>query len=99
MARHISYVARDLGIDVPAVLPLETDSAVALGFCCAEGASGKMKHIDMRSDCVQDPRDRNRCRLLRVPGNENPPDLMTKVHPAPDFQRLEEVHLTRNAII
>ena len=99
MARHISYVARDLGIDVPAVLPLETDSAAALGFCCAEGASGKMKHIDMRSDWVQDLRNRNLCRLLRVPGNENPSDFMTKVHPAPDFQRLEEVHLTRNAII
>ena len=99
MARHISYVARDLGIDVPAVLPLETDSVAALGFCCAEGASGKMKHIDMRSDWVQDLRDRNLCRLLRVPGNEKPSDFMTKVHPAPDFQRLEEVHLTRNAVV
>ena len=66
MARQISYVARDLGIDVPVVLPLETDSVVALGFCCTEGASGKMKHIDMRSDWMQEPRDCNLCQLLRI---------------------------------
>ena len=37
MARHISYVARDLGIDVPAVLPLETVLLLRLASVVPKG--------------------------------------------------------------
>ena len=89
-ALHISYIARDLQIDDRSCLRLETDSAAAKGFCSAEGATGKMKHIDIRKNWVTELRDRKKCYIAKIPGAENPADFLTKVFTAAEFKRLEE---------
>ena len=65
----------DLGIAVP--LRVWTDSSAALGICSRQGL-GKLRHLDTHTLWVQQAVRSRRIELKKVPGQENPADLLTK---------------------
>ena len=72
----IRALLSDLGVEqVP--LELHSDSAAAIGIACRAGL-GKLRHLDVRLLWI---RQHVRCKtfkLSKVPGKENPSDLLTK---------------------
>ena len=67
---------QDLGIDgVP--LQLHTDSAAAIGIASRTGL-GKLRHLQVHLLWVQQHVRNKVFELLKVPGKENPADLLTK---------------------
>jgi hypothetical protein len=46
-----------------------------------------MKHIDARLAWVQELRDKNIVRLIKVAGTKNPADFYTKILPATEFRK------------
>ncbi len=66
---------RDLGLEVP--LRVWTDSSVAMGICGRQGL-GKLRHLDTHTLWVQQAVRTGRLELKKVPGEQNPADLLTK---------------------
>ena len=67
---------RDLGVDeIP--LQLHTDSAAAIGIASRSGL-GKLRHLQVHLLWVQQHVRNKVFELLKVPGKENPADLLTK---------------------
>ena len=56
---------------------LGTDSAAAKSFVSRRGL-GKMRHIEVRDLWLQREGMRGQVVVLKVPGEDNPADLMTK---------------------
>ena len=65
----------DLGVAVP--LRVWTGSSAALGICSRQGL-GKLRHLDTHTLWVQQAVRSRRIELKKVPGQENPADLLTK---------------------
>eukprot|EP00973_Karenia_brevis_P015872 2172423-Karenia_brevis.AAC.1 len=57
---------------------LGTDSSAAKSFVCRRGL-GKMRHLEIRDLWLQKEVYDGRLIVSKVPGEENPADLMTKV--------------------
>ena len=57
-----------------------TDAAAAVGACKRTGV-GRIRHLDTRLLWVQDKVRSKEIMLSRIPGAENPADLMTKFLP------------------
>ena len=67
---------RDLGLDeIP--LQVHTDSAAAIGIASRTGL-GKLRHLQVHLLWVQQHVRNKVFKLLKVPGKENPADLLTK---------------------
>ena len=77
---------RDLGVTLP--LRVWTDSSAAIGICSQKGLR-KLRHLDTRTIWIQQAVRTGRVDLRKVPGEQNPADLLTE-H-SNSRQRLEEV--------
>ena len=71
----IQSFCRDLGIQVK--VQIWTDSEACKGICNRTGL-GKIKHMDVQLLWLQDAVWRERVKLVKVRGDKNPSDLMTK---------------------
>ena len=70
---------RDLGIELkPRVF---TDASAALGIAQRRGI-GKLRHVDTQSLWVQQAHASKQIAFTKVPGVDNPADMMTKHVPA-----------------
>ena len=85
LARHVKFIAEEFGIDCSERINLQTDASVAISF--SDGGGGKMKHIDARLAWVQELRDKDIVRLIKVPGADNPADFYTKILPSAEFRK------------
>jgi hypothetical protein len=68
-------LAQDLGSECQ--LRLHIDSSAAIGICKRSGI-GKIRHLDTRLLWIQDLVRNGTINVLKVPGEVNPADLMTK---------------------
>ena len=66
---------KDMGLEVP--LRVWTDSSAAIGICSRQGL-GKLRHLDTHTLWVQQAVRTGRFQLRKVPGEQNPADLLTK---------------------
>jgi hypothetical protein len=66
---------RDLGLEVP--MRLWTDSSAAMGIAGRQGL-GKLRHLDTHTLWVQQAVRTGRFELRKIPGENNPADLLTK---------------------
>jgi hypothetical protein len=71
----IKSMCKDLGIELD--VRLWTDSTACKGICNRAGI-GKLKHIDVQLLWLQDAVRKGRVELVKVRGDVNPADLMTK---------------------
>ena len=72
----------DLGIWADGMVSLKvlTDSSACKGVCQTTGL-GKIRHIDVALLWLQDLVRKGRIRMGKIPGKENPADLLTKYLP------------------
>ena len=68
-------LCKDLGFDWE--LEVHSDAAAAIGICRRRGL-GKVRHLAVADLWVQDHLRTEDVRLLKVPGADNPADIMTK---------------------
>ena len=72
---------------------LGTDTSAAKSFVCRRGL-GKLKHLEIRDLWLQELAE-GRVEVNKVPGEEHPFDLMTKVLGVRDIQgRLERTSMS-----
>ena len=84
-------IAADLGLDVN--LKLRTDATAAIGMAKRLGV-GKVRHLDTSLLWVQEKVRAGDVVLEKVPGVENPGDVLTKHVMAPDLKNhLARMHL------
>ena len=76
-------LARDLGVEVTA--RVHTDASAALGIVSRQGL-GKLRHISVQYLWIQDRVKSGDFLVGKVPGAENPADLMTKHLSAQDMK-------------
>ena len=67
--------SRDLAIDVS--IRVHTDSSACKGICARTGL-GKIKHLDVQLLWLQDAVRRELVEMVKIRGDRNPADLMTK---------------------
>ena len=75
LALGLQSLASDLGIQLR--LEILTDATAAIGICLRRGL-GKIRHLHVSDLWVQDRLRRGDFRLTKIPGSENPADLLTK---------------------
>ena len=84
-AKWVGTIAKEMGFgEVDKVLVLGTDSAAAKSFVSRRGL-GRMRHIEVRDLWLQAELAAGKVKVIKVKGDENPADLMTK------FLRVEEI--------
>ena len=71
----LQSLAADLGIKVN--LEILTDATAAIGICRRRGL-GKIRHLHVSDLWVQDRLRKGDFKLTKIPGAENPADLLTK---------------------
>ena len=76
-------MAADLGIQLDATV--HSDASAALGIVQRQGL-GRLRHIRVQYLWVQDRLRHGDFKVQKVPGKENPADLLTKHLPAPEVQ-------------
>jgi hypothetical protein len=93
-ALGIRAMLAELGIFVQGPVQLYSDASAARSFASRRGV-GRMRHLETRHLWLQGEVASQRVQVRRVPGEENPADLLTKYH------RVEAVakHLERMSII
>ena len=88
-ALHMEYVGEELTISMPERPIVKCDASAAIGFAdCVEGV-GRMKHIDLREQWVQQMRLNDTIKL-KCDGTANKADQMTKILPLNAFKAEEE---------
>ena len=81
---------KDLGVG--ALLRVWTDSSAAIGICSRQGL-GKLRHLDTHTLWIQQAVRTGRIDLRKVPGEDNPADLLTKHSLSRDrLEKLVELH-------
>ena len=75
MGMGVQSICRDLGYHYD--LRVHTDETAAIGIARRRGM-GKIRHLDTTDLWVQEKIRTGRVELLKVPGQENPADVMTK---------------------
>ena len=79
-ARVFQYRARDMGIELPQCVLLQADSKTAVSFQRATCMNSRLRgHFSLRQQWVQELRDRDRCRVVHVSGQQQLADMFTKV--------------------
>jgi hypothetical protein len=86
-AQHTSFVMDELGIPGPTTIEIGVDATAAMGFANNTSNASRMKHIDVRCDWVILLRDRGVVKFIKVPGDVNPSDFMTKILSGPQFAK------------
>ena len=76
---HMSYIADELGMDMPTPIGIHVDNAAAIAFSQGQVRRTKLKHIDVRQAWVQAMRDSEICVLYKVDTSENLADFFTKI--------------------
>ena len=77
--KGLAQVAEELGIGkVEKVVELGTDSSAAKSFVGRRGL-GKMRHIEVRNLWLQEEVAQGKVKVLKVHGEQNPSDLITKI--------------------
>ena len=71
----VQNMMRDLGYELS--LTVQTDSSAAIGMGSRSGL-GRVKHLDIRELWIQERIMNGDMKLVKVPGEENVADLMTK---------------------
>ena len=84
-------VAQDLGMQWE--IDIQTDATAAIGICRRRGL-GKIRHLAVADLWVQDKVKTGDFTLNKVPGPENPADLLTKYLDGPSIEK----HVKRMAI-
>mgnify|MGYP002806399548 CR=1 FL=1 len=74
----VRSLVRDFGQDCG--LRIHVDSSAAIGICKRTGV-GKIRHLDTRLLWIQEAVRTRVLEVVKVPGTENPADLMTKPLP------------------
>ena len=74
-ALGLQSLALDLGIELG--LEVLTDATAAIGICRRRGL-GKIRHLHVADLWIQDRLRKGDFRLTKVPGSENPADILTK---------------------
>ena len=87
---YLSYVASELGIDIPMPLELQVDNAAAIAFSKGQVRRTKLKHIDVRQAWVQALRDDGICTLVKVGTDDNLADFFTKILDVHKFTKLRD---------
>ena len=72
-------MAGELGLHLDKMLPVFVDTNAAIGFARNNGGTSKVKHIAVRAVWVQQIRDKEQIKILKVAGTKNPADFSTKV--------------------
>ena len=75
IALGLQSLARDLGIQVN--VEVLTDATAAIGICRRRGL-GKIRHLHVADLWIQDRLRKGDFSLTKVPGQENPADILTK---------------------
>ena len=79
-ARVFRYRARDMGIHLPQCVLLQADSKTAVSFQRATCMNSRLRgHFSLRHQWVGELRDRDRCSVVHVSGQQQPADMFTKV--------------------
>ena len=78
-ALSVTYVADEVGIEVPQPIRIEIDANAALGFLNNSGSPSRMKHIDIRKGWIQQLRDRTIAEFIKVDGTLIKANFMTKL--------------------
>jgi hypothetical protein len=93
-AKGLLSLARELGFgDLSNTIHLGTDSSAAKSFVSRRGL-GKMRHLEIRDLWLQKEVRDGLVEVSKIPGDQNPADLMTKVLGLKDIQsRLERMNL------
>ena len=94
-SKGLKSLAKELGCrNISNVVVLGTDSNAAKSFVCRRGL-GKMRHIEIRDLWLQKEVREGRLKVIKVAGNENPAELMTKgLNIEEIVKRLEGLKLT-----
>jgi hypothetical protein len=74
-ALGIQSLGRDLGLEMS--VSIHTDSSAAAGICRRSGI-GRVRHLAVGQLWVQEGLRRGDFKLYKIPGSENPADLLTK---------------------
>ena len=93
-AKGLVSLAVELGFGgLSNVVHLGTDSSAAKSFVCRRGL-GRMRHLEIRDLWLQkEVRDGN-VEVSKIPGDQNPADLMTKILSIADIdERLSGMNL------
>lgn len=78
-AKGLLTLAKELGFsELSNVVHLGTDSSAAKQFVSRQGL-GKMKHLEIRDMWLQKEVRDGKVEVSKIPGEENPADLMTKI--------------------
>ena len=84
-ALGLQLMAREFGREVE--LMIHVDASAAIGIAQRKGL-GKIRHLEVQSLWIQDALRQRRLELLKVPGAENPSDLMTKHQDSGTIEKL-----------
>ena len=84
---HLSYIIEELGQPIERPIRVGLDANAALGFLDNTGSSGRMKHLDIREDWIQQARDRTIVEFHKEPTEEIDSDFFTKLHDKTDFDK------------
>ena len=86
-AKGLLTLAKELGyVNISNGISLGTDSSAAKSFISRRGL-GRMKHLQIRDLWLQKEVAEGGIRVFKVPGDENPADLMTKILSAANISR------------
>ena len=83
-ALGIQSVLSDFGVSVK--LELHSDAIAAIGICKRQGL-GRVRHLATADLWVQHKVRSRDLKLFKLPGKENPSDLMTKHKTAPEASK------------
>ena len=84
-ALHMMYVAAEMGVPTALPIKINIDASAFIAFSQNIGV-GRMKHLDMRSKWIGQVRDRRTVEFLKVDGELNESDYLTKI-----FEKLKSV--------
>jgi hypothetical protein len=86
-AMHLSYLAEELGLPIERPLKIGIDANAAMGFLQNTGGGGRMKHLDIRLDWIQQARDRSIAEFVKESTDEINADFFSKLHDRVDFNK------------
>ena len=85
-ALGLQAAARELGVEVDEmVVEMATDSSGAKSYASRRGA-GRIRHIEVKQLWLQQAVADGRFRMVKVPGTDNPADVLTKYKCLSDHQ-------------
>ena len=85
-ALHLRYIGEEVGLDMPAKIPVMVDAAAALALAENTMGVGRMKHLDLRTAWIQEMKNCGKIQLIKVDGTSNDADFFTKILPAGEFR-------------